>query len=106
MNLTAKFFILAAAAFSIWGDYYIKKYGDGRNLWDLVRCLLLWEVCAAMWAFCYRQHVSLGQSTMFGQAVVVLSNIAVGALLFSEHMRLEQWVGAAFILAGIALVGL
>lgn len=105
MNLTAKFFILAAAAFSIWGDYYIKKYGDGRNLWDLVRCLLLWEVCAAMWAFCYRQHVSLGQSTLLGQAVVVLANLVVGHLLFGENMRPSQLVGAALVLGGILLVG-
>lgn len=105
MNSTAKIFTVAAASFAIWGDYYLKKYGDARRVWDLVLCLGLWEVCALMWVLCYRQRVPLGQSTVYGQAIVVTMNLFLGWVLFAESLKPLQWLGAFLVLVGIVLVG-
>jgi multidrug transporter EmrE-like cation transporter len=105
MNSLARFFIVFAVAFSVTGDYFLKRYGDDRRGWDLFWCLTLWEVCALAWVVAYRQNIPLGRSTVFGQAIVVAANVAIGALIFSEHMRALQWFGAACVLVGILLVG-
>lgn len=98
-------FIVFAVSFAVAGDYYLKRYGDGRRVLDLILCLTLWEVCALGWVLAYRQHVPLGRSTLFGQALVVAANVAVGCLVFSEELRPTQWIGALCVLAGIFLVG-
>ncbi len=105
MSALAKGFIVFAVTFSVLGDYYLKRYGDERRGWDLFLCLTLWEVCALGWVLAYRQHVPLGRSTVFGQAMVVAANIAVGSLVFYEQLKPLQWVGAACVLTGIILVG-
>jgi drug/metabolite transporter (DMT)-like permease len=72
---------------------------------DLILCLTLWEICAVGWVLAYRQHVPLGRSTLFGQAIVVAANLAIGLFVFSEELRPTQWAGALCVLAGIFLVG-
>lgn len=98
-------FIVFAVTFAVAGDYYLKRYGDERRSWDLVLCLVLWEVCALGWVLAYRQHLPLGRSTVFGQAIVVTANLAIGLFVFSEQLRLSQIIGALCVLAGILLVG-
>ncbi len=105
MNTASRLFILCAVAFSISGDYFLKRYGDERRGWHLFWSLTLWEICAFMWVFAYRQHIPLGRATVFGQAIVVAVNVALGALVFSEQMKIAQWLGAVCIFAGILLVG-
>jgi multidrug transporter EmrE-like cation transporter len=101
----AKLFIVTAVSFAVVGDYYLKRYGDGRKGWDLFLCLTLWEVCALMWVVAYRQHVPLGRSTTFGAAMAVTANVLIGLLVFGEEMRVAQWCGVACVIAGILLVG-
>ena len=105
MNGIARLFIIFAVGFAIAGDYYLKRYSDHRRGWDLFACLALWEVCALGWVLAYRQHVPLGRSTVFGQAIVVAVNVALGTLVFAEQMKPVQWVGAVCVLLGIVLVG-
>lgn len=73
-------FIVFAVTFAAAGDYYLKRYGDERRGWDLVWCLVLWEVCAFGWVLAFRQHVPLGRATVFGQAIVVAVNLACRAV--------------------------
>lgn len=105
MTLLAKLFIVFAVTFAVIGDYYLKRYGDARRGWDLFLCLALWEVCALGWVLAYRQHVPLGRSTVFGQALVVTANVLVGLVVFSEQVKPAQWLGVALVLAGMLLVG-
>lgn len=105
MNSLARLFIVFAVTFSVSGDFFLKRYGDARRGWDLFWCLTLWEICALAWVVAYRQNIPLGRSTVFGQAIVVAANIAIGVLVFSEHMRPLQWVGALCVFIGIVLVG-
>ena len=98
-------FIVFAVTFAVVGDYYLKRYGDERRWRDLVLCLVLWEVCAFGWVLAYRQHVPLGRSTVFGQALVVCANLAIGAFVFSEPVKNAHLVGALCVIAGIFLVG-
>jgi multidrug transporter EmrE-like cation transporter len=104
LSYLGKIFILFAVAFAVAGDYYLKRYGDERRGWDLVLCLVLWEVCALGWVLAYRQHLPLGRSTVFGQALVVAANLAVGSFVFSEQLKPVQSIGAACVLIGIFLV--
>lgn len=105
MSVTAKLFMVFAVCFAVTGDYFLKLYGDTRKGWDLCACLVLWEICALMWVVAYRQHVPLGRSTTFGAALSVSANVLIGLCVFGENMRALQWLGVAFVLAGILLVG-
>lgn len=104
MTPLAKNFIVMAVSFAVVGDYYLKRYGDGKG-WDLFLCLTLWEICAVMWVVAYRQHVPLGRSMMFGAAMAVSANVLVGLFVFGEQMRASQWAGVGCVIAGILLVG-
>jgi multidrug transporter EmrE-like cation transporter len=105
VSAAAKLLIVLAVSLAVTGDFFLKCYGDLRSWGDLAACLILWEACAIMWVFAYRQNVPLGRSTTFGAAMSVTANVLVGVLVFSERMGPRQWAGCAFVLAGIFLVG-
>lgn len=105
MNEIAKCFIVVAVAFAVTGDYFLRRYSDTRSWFDVITCLTLWEVCAVMWVFAYRQHVPLGRSTVMGAALSITANVVLGLVVFAEPMKLSQWIGAGCVLVGLFLVG-
>jgi multidrug transporter EmrE-like cation transporter len=104
VSAAARMLIVAAVAFTVAGDYALKRYGDDRRTSHLVACLVLWEVCALLWVLAYRHRLPLGRATAFGMAIVVVFNVVVGATIFRERMSAAQWIGGAFALVGAVLL--
>lgn len=97
--------IAVAVSFAVWGDFHLKRYGDRRATRDLVCCLALWELCAVAWVFAYRERVPLGRTTVFGAAVAVVANTAIGIAVFGERLSPSQCVGVVAALCGMVLLG-
>lgn len=105
MTNTVRLLAVVAVSFAVWGDYYLKRFSDGRGWQNVVWCMLLWELCAIAWVCAYAKPVSLGRTTVFGAALTVLSNQAVAYLVFGERPAMGQWLGVGLVIGGIVLVG-
>lgn len=97
--------VIFAIVFSVWGDFYLKRYGDKRAVADLDLCLALWTVSTAAWVVTYQMRATLGRTTALGAALGIIANTSVGVLAFGEKVDVRTAAGLCAALVGIALLG-
>lgn len=104
MSNYAKLLILAAVVLTVAGDYYLKKYGDTRQVVFMIWCILLWNACEVFWILAYRYKLPLGQATAFGTALVLSTNCIVGMIGFGERLTSGQWIGIGLAIVSAILL--